>query len=101
MNQLSKKLLVEKENLAWVMMDEGEENRPDMTKFVAANKERGHGGVTYEMNSVEAADWIKEKTNMLNFLENMGSTADYKEQTFGLVPFVLLVIMGRFCSQSV
>ena len=85
MNQLSEKILVEKANLALVMMDEGEENRLDMMKFVAANKERGHGGVTYEMNSVEAADWIKEKTNMLNFLKNMGSTADYKEQTFDVV----------------
>ena len=43
-NELSEKHLVEKANLALVLMEVGEENRPDMTKFVGANKERGLGG---------------------------------------------------------
>ena len=85
LSEMTEKLLVEKANIALVLMVEGEENRPTMVKFVGANKERGMGGVTYELNLLEAPEWLKKKTNMANFLLNMGSTADFKEQTFDIV----------------
>ena len=37
------------------------------------------------MNSFQAADWLKGKDTMANFLLNMGSTTDYKEQTYEVV----------------
>ena len=85
MNELSEKLLVEKANIVLTLMEEGKQNKLGMVKLVGANKERGFRGVTYKLNSVEAADWIKNKTNMTNFLKNMGSTANYKEQMFDIV----------------
>ena len=66
-------------------MEEGEKDRPAMIKFLGVNKEKGLGGVTYELNSLEAAVWLKKKTNMSDFMTRMGSTADYKEQTFEVV----------------
>ena len=79
--ELTEKQLVEKANLVLGMMIEGEESRPAMAKFVGASKERGLRGMT----TVEAANWLKEKINMTDFLANMGSTTDYKEQTFEVV----------------
>ena len=85
LSELTEKQLVEKANLALGMMIEREESRPAMVKFVGASKERGLGGVTYEMTTVEAVNWLKEKINMTDFLANMGSTTNYKEQTFKVV----------------
>ena len=85
LSNLSKKQLVEKASLVLAMMVEGTGNKPVEVRFIGANKERGQGGVTYELNSMEATDWIKERTIMSNFLENMGSTTDYKEQTYKVV----------------
>ena len=43
------------------------------------------GGVTFEFNSREATTWIRGKSIMSDFIANMGSTTDYKEQTFEVV----------------
>ena len=40
-------------------MREGEDSRLVGTKFVGANKERGFGGVTYELNTMEVVVWLK------------------------------------------
>lgn len=77
--------MVEKANLALGLMAEGEDSRPGVVKVVGANKERGHGGVSYELNSEEATNWLKEKATMADFLSNMGSTTDFKEQTYKVV----------------
>ena len=53
MSELMEKQLVEKVNMALGLMAEGEESRLALVKFVGANKERGSGGVTYEMNTVD------------------------------------------------
>ena len=34
------------------------------------------------MNSWQSAGWLKEKETMANFLSNMGSTMDFKDQTY-------------------
>ena len=59
LSNLSKKKLVEKANLVLAMMVEGTGNKPVEVRFIGVNKERGQGGVTYELNSMEAMDWIK------------------------------------------
>ena len=58
------------------------------------NKERGSGGVTYELNSEEAAEWLREKMTMADFLMKMGSTVDFKEQTYKVVIDWILVYFG-------
>ena len=85
MVELSEKQLVEKANMVLVLMAEGEERRPIEVRFVGANKERGSGGVTYELNSEEVAEWLRGRTTMLDFLMKMGSMADFKEQTYEVV----------------
>ena len=85
MSELSEKQLVEKANIALTLMSEGEERRLAEAKFVGASKERGLGGVTYEMNTVGMATWLREKTTMSDFLNNMGSMTDYKEQMYNVV----------------
>ena len=84
-NDLTEKQLVGKANLALGMMMEGEDSRPEGAKFVGANKERGLGRVSYELNTEEVAMWLKVKATMLNFLSNMGSTMDFKEQSYKVV----------------
>ena len=84
-NDLTEKQLVEKANLAMGMMMEGEDSRPEGSKFIGANKERGLGGVSYELNTEEVAAWLKVKATMLDFLSNMGSTTDFREQMYKVV----------------
>ena len=85
MVEISEKQLVEKANMALVLMVEGEERRPIEVRFVGANKERGSGGVTYKLNSEEVAEWLRGRSTMLDFLMKMGSMADFKEQTYEVV----------------
>ena len=85
LSDLSEKQLVEKANLALGLMEAGEENRLEAAQFVGASKERSAGGVTYELNSSQAVDWLKGKDTMANFLSNMGLTTDYKEQMYEVV----------------
>ena len=85
LSALMEKQLVEKANLALALMETDMERKPGVVKFIGARKDRGIGGVTYELNSTEAMDWIKGKTVMSAFLVNMGSMTDYKEQTYKVV----------------
>ena len=85
MDVLTEKQLVEKANMALGLMEVAEEGRPSNVKVVGANKDRGAGGVTFELNSGEAAEWLKDKGMMSEFLSKMGSTADFKEQLYEVV----------------
>ena len=85
MSMLTEKQLVEKANLALALMETDMERKPGVVKFIGASKDRGIGGVTYELNSMEVTEWIKGKTVMSAFLANMGSMTDYKEQTYKVV----------------
>ncbi|KAF8801029.1 hypothetical protein BYT27DRAFT_7116186 [Phlegmacium glaucopus] len=85
--ELTEKQLVEKANLAIGLMDDTEMSRPAGAKFVGANKSNGQGvgEVMYEMNTKEAADWIRESDTMKTFISKMGSTVDYRAQTHEVV----------------
>lgn len=87
MEGLSEKQLVEKANMALELMVVVDEDKPDDVWVVGANKDRGAGagGVTFELNSGEAVCWLKDKDVMLEFLSKMGSTADFKEQSYEVV----------------
>ena len=85
MDALTEKQLVEKANMALALMEEVGEGKPNDVKVVGANKDRGEGGVTFEMNSGEAVGWLKGKDVMGEFLVKMGSTADFKEQLYEVV----------------
>jgi hypothetical protein len=85
MDLLTEKQLVEKANMALGLMEVVDEGKPYEMKVVGAAKERGAGGVTFELNSVEAVVWLKNKDMMSEFLSKMGSTADFKEQVYEVV----------------
>jgi hypothetical protein len=70
--------------LALTLMERQGADKPDEVNFAGANKERG-GGVTFEMNTGEAASWLKDKRVMSAFLAKMGSTVDYKMLTYEVV----------------
>ncbi|KAF8805088.1 hypothetical protein BYT27DRAFT_7105687, partial [Phlegmacium glaucopus] len=83
--ELTEKQLVEKANMALDLMGPQGEAKPEGTCFVGANKLNGAGGVMYEMNSEEAAEWVKDGDVMKAFIAKMGSTADYRAQMYEVV----------------
>ena len=85
MDLLTEKQLVEKANMALGLMEVVEEGKPYEVKVVGVTKERGAGGVMFELNSVEAVVWLKNKDMMSEFLSKMGSTADFKDQVYEVV----------------
>lgn len=82
--EMSEKQLVEKANMAMLLMNDQEE-KPVSANFIGANKERGTGGVVYEMNSNEAVEWITKTKMMKTFLAKMGFMVDYKAKMFEVV----------------
>jgi hypothetical protein len=78
--ELTEKELVVKANVALDLMGLQAEDKPERTRFVGASKVKG--GAMYEMNSEEAAVWLKQGNVMKAFVAKMGSTASYKVQTY-------------------
>ena len=85
LGDLTEKQWVEKANMALELMDVQEEEKPNGTCFVGVSKEREEKGVIFEMNSGEAARWIRDRKVMAAFLVKMGSTVDFKAQTYEVV----------------
>ena len=85
MAELTEKQLVEKANVALDLMGLQAEDKPVGTQFVGVSKLNGAGGVMYELDSEEAAKWLKENSVMKAFIVKMGSTADYRAQTYEVV----------------
>ena len=87
MDLLTEKQLVEKANMAIELMEVADEGKPYEVKVVGVSKDRGAGagGVSFKLNSVEVAGWLKNKDMMSEFLSKMGSTADFKEQVYEVV----------------
>ncbi|KAF8816902.1 hypothetical protein BYT27DRAFT_7247795 [Phlegmacium glaucopus] len=72
-------------NIAIQLMDKQVEFKPAGTKFMGANRVGGPGDILYEMNLVEAAEWIRGKEVMELFIKKMGSILDYRELTYKVV----------------
>jgi len=85
MAELTEKQLVEKVNMALDLMGLQAEDKLEGTRFIGVNKLNGAGGVMYEMNLEEAAEWLKGGNMMKAFIGKMGSTVDYKAQTYEVV----------------
>jgi len=85
MAELTEKQLVEKANMALDLMGLQAEDKPEGTRFVGVNKLNGAGGVMYEMNLEEVAEWLKGGDVMKVFIGKMRSTVDYKVQTYEVV----------------
>jgi len=85
MAELTEKQLVEKANVALDLMGLQAEDKPKGTRFVGVSKLNGAGGVMYEMDSEGAAEWLKGGDVMKAFIAKMGSTADYRAQTYEVV----------------
>jgi hypothetical protein len=85
MAELTEKQLVEKANVALDLMGLQAEDKLTGTRFVGVSKLNGTGGVMYEMDSEEAAKWLKGGDVMKAFIAKMGSTADYRAQTYEVV----------------
>ena len=84
LGDLTEKQWVEKANMALELMD-AQEEKPNGTCFVGVSKEREEKGVIFEMNSGEAAGWIRDRKVMAAFLAKMGSTVDFKAHTYEVV----------------
>jgi hypothetical protein len=85
LGDLTEKQWVEKANMALALMEGQEVDKPGEVNFIGVNKEREDRGVIFELNSGAAAGWLKEKRVMSAFLAKMGSTMDFKVQTYEVV----------------
>ena len=68
-DELSEKQLVEKVNMALGLMEVAEESKPREVKVVGVNKDKGEGGVMYELNTGEAVRWLKDNIVMTVMIE--------------------------------
>ncbi|KAF8806702.1 hypothetical protein BYT27DRAFT_7257390 [Phlegmacium glaucopus] len=76
------KELVEKANIAIELMNKCDIEKPEGARFVGVNKANRAGELVYKMNSVKAAEWIRGKEVMRQFIGKMGLTMDHKAQTY-------------------
>jgi len=83
--ELTEKQLVEKANVALDLMGLQAEDKPEGTRFVGVSKLNGMGGMMYEMDTEEAAEWLKGGNVMKAFIAKMGSMMDYRAQTYKVV----------------
>ena len=66
---------------AWVVMTEP---KPEIPKIKAAVLMR-NGGLLLELDKAESAEWLQEVTNRTRFLDNLGSGASIKDQTYQVI----------------
>ena len=85
LGNLSERQWVDKANVALTLLDVQEENRLEAVNFVGVNKERENRGVIFEMNSGEAAEWLRNRQVMAAFIAKMGEMVNFKEQTYEVV----------------
>ena len=85
LGDLTEKQWVEKANMALTLLEGQEEDRPTGVNFVGVSKEKENMGVIFELNTKEAAGWLKDKKVMTAFLAKMGSMVDFKMQTYEVV----------------
>ena len=85
MGELTERQWVEKANAALGLLVGHEDNKLADVLFVGVSKEREGRGVIFEMNSGEAARWLKDKQVMEEFLVKMGPVVDFKVQTYEVV----------------
>lgn len=89
LESLSEKDLVAKANMTLDLMGIEAADKPPGTTFVGAKKLR-NGNVLYQLNSKDAADWMKELEVQTAFMVNYGGTANIWNKLFYVIAeFVL------------
>ena len=84
LEDLSESELVEKAKLAYEQLEQASGDAETQISFVGARKLH-NGGVIYEMGSTEAAQWLKGKTNMTNFLQVFSATSIIKHRAYSII----------------
>ncbi|QRV84549.1 hypothetical protein RhiJN_12565 [Ceratobasidium sp. AG-Ba] len=85
LGQLPESALVLKAQIAIEQLSEAMKGTmPEGARFRSANILQ-NGGVVYEMNSREAAEWIKRPDICAAFADNFGSLVRYRERSFPVV----------------
>ena len=74
-----------KANMALDLMGLQAEDKPVGTRFMGVGKLNGMGGVMYEMDMEEAAEWLKGSDVIKAFIVKMGSMTDYRAQMYEVV----------------
>lgn len=86
--QLTELELVAKAMLAYESVTQTDKPAPQGFRFVGAKK-LASGSVTLDLNSAEAATWLKDKDIQLLFMQNFGAMSVLKEHEFrALAEFV-------------
>ncbi|KAG1888690.1 hypothetical protein F4604DRAFT_1521298, partial [Suillus subluteus] len=83
-SQLTEEQLVSKAKLALEMMNKDDIPTPKELSFISARK-LPHGGILYELNSKESANWFNKPSNRSNFLEHFGTNVTIKDWTFNVL----------------
>ncbi|KAF5383104.1 hypothetical protein D9615_004832 [Tricholomella constricta] len=81
---LTEKLLIEKAKMTLDLMGIGGLDAPRGIDFVAVRKLR-NGGALYEMNSTEAAAWLREENVKKLFVEKFGADVEMKDRSYPLL----------------
>ena len=84
LESLSEKDLVAKANTTLDLMGMEAAEKPPGAAFVGAKKLR-NGNVLYQLNSKDAADWMKEPEVQTAFMANYGGTASIQNKLFYVI----------------
>jgi gas vesicle protein len=84
LKDLTEAQLVAKANMAIELITKGNEDSEDTTKKIAFLSARRlpHGGILYELDSAESAQWFSNPANKSKFLEHFGVEVVIKERSF-------------------
>ena len=90
LKELTEKELVEKARIALEQLEQTDQLPDIVVQFVGAKKLR-NGGVIYEMNTAEAAHWLKSEDNITNFLQVFSAISIIKQQVHSIIAEYVLV----------
>jgi hypothetical protein len=81
LRELTEAQLVSKASTALELMEQNGIETPKELTFVSARR-LPHGGVLYELNSKDSAEWFNSPTNRSNFLEYFAPNASIKDRSY-------------------
>ncbi|KAF5374638.1 hypothetical protein D9615_008935 [Tricholomella constricta] len=97
---LTEKLLIEKAKMTLDLMGIGGLDAPRGIAFVAVRKLR-NGGALYEMNSTEAAAWLRGEDVKKLFVEKFGAEVELKDRAYPLLVEFVPTSLGDNAAEAV
>ncbi|KAF5371838.1 hypothetical protein D9615_009532 [Tricholomella constricta] len=97
---LTEKLLIEKAKMTLDLMGIGGLDAPRGIAFVAVRKLR-NGGALYEMNSTEAATWLRGEDVKKLFVEKFGAEVELKDRSYPLLVEFVPTSLGDNAAEAV